>query len=90
MTVIGYVNFAFNQAIGHYEDRHREARNPVQTLAAILTAPQSLVRWLGLGSGTGTGSKFLSLAWSAFLVVLAFMQLFGVSLRDLGIRVFQP
>lgn len=85
--VVAYVHLAFNRAIGHYEDRFREAKNPVYTLMALLTAPQSLVRWLGLGTGAGTGSKLLSVVWSALLVITAFMQLFGVSLRDLGIDI---
>jgi hypothetical protein len=84
--VAAWVWQAFNRTIGHYDDRAREARNPVYTVLGILTLPQSTVRWLGVGSGRGTPSKVASLVWSGFLAVAVVLG-FVVTLRELGVSI---
>ena len=85
--VVGWVWHAFNVATGFYEDRFREAPNPVHTALAILTLPQSIVRWLGLGAGNSTAARLLSVGWSLVLVVATVAALLGVSLKDLGLDI---
>ena len=86
--VISYVHQSFQHALGYYRDRAKEAKNPLDALLGIAQAPQSLVRWLGLGTGEGSLPKLLSVVWSVALLVGLLMQLLGVSLQDFGINPF--
>jgi hypothetical protein len=85
--VINYVRSAFNHAIGYYDDACRRSLNPIDTLVAILTAPQALVRWFGL-SGEDALSRVLSISWTLLLVASVLAAILGVSLRDFGFDPF--